>query len=214
MNFSILFANLRNKIAGYVFKDEPLASLKFSLCFLFGLVPFRLLGIMQINIYFRLIAGLFFMLLIFYKSRFLIPYVLNTKTFQLYFYLCLKLDEAIKALPYPFFRIGIIFIILSFVATAILLNVLPVFWGVFIVFNFSFYRSLKIHFGKISNRHCFVSFKRNLSRPYVIWNDFIENFSNVSNIYFSISIIDKLGLFAQKTKFKFFNRNIINDDFN
>ena len=128
-------------------QNPPLFLLRISVCLLFSLLPFRILGIIGFQFYLRLFVGFLIGAIIYWQSSFIIPRLLDTKFFQLIFYFNLCCDEKLKGFDY-IFRVPIF---LGFFGSLIYLF----FFGdntqsicLSCLFYWSFYRSLKAYLKK------------------------------------------------------------------
>lgn len=203
-----MLTSLFQKIRIYLGLDNPILALRLSLSLLFGLIPFRLLGILQMQLYPRAVLGLLFFNFIFFQSKNLIPLMLNFKFFQIFFYYCLIMDEQFKSI-HPFVRVPLFFALAGLFFFALLFKPQFYFTCFLCLFCWSFYRSLKANFINLSSFFCFVSLRSEKPRrDYFTWVDIVENMDNVSKNLFDTSIFNKLTFFMCQTQFRYLTRRV------
>lgn len=197
-----------NNLRTYLGLSHPLVSLRFGLCLLFGLIPFRLFGILQFNLATRFVIGLLFVLLTFFKSNVLIPKILNLKLIQAFFFFSLVIDERFKCL-HPFLRLPIFLGLVSLIVYTLLLidGMAPICLA--LIFWFSFYKSLKVNFIDPKNSLSFISFRLDSSRDYFTCLDILENMNVITFYVFGKNVLNQLSKRKSEVQFTCAIRRIL-----
>jgi hypothetical protein len=209
MQVFVFFSNCFQKLLNYFGIKDYLIFLRISVCLLFGLLPFRLLGIFRFDFYPRALIGLAFVLFTFYFSRHIIPVLLSNKAFQICFYYGLILDEHFKSMR-PIFRVLIFFIIVFTIIALLLFEPKAYFFSTVCILSWSFYKSLKANFVNLKSPFCFVSVRKDPSkRDYFTWFDVVQNITLVCFFLFDRALIyNKLDKDKYNMKFRYLTRTI------
>lgn len=215
MNLSNIFSHLQKKIANFIFKDDSLAMLKFSLFFFFSFIPFRIMGLARVDLLPRFMLGFILLVFVFKKANITIPRVLDSWLFQIFFYFCLVCDEKLKSLKEPVIRVAIVFLFFLLLVFLLFSEWLSLFSLLYFLFVFSTYKVLKYHFANPFGKYCFVDMKSDLkllltSGP-VTWVDMVKNMSATSTAFFNCPIQNKLNSYLSSFEFRFLPRRIVSD---
>lgn len=190
-------------------KEERIFFLRLSVCCLFVLLPLRLLNLVGLPFYPRICLSSLFGLLIFFSSTKVIPFILNTKCFQVFFFWNLFMDEQLKSLR-AFVRIPVFLLLIGLPIYLFVSSGEITFICAFSLFYWSFYKSLKVNFVSATNPWCFISARiEGPKREFFTWLDIVENMNLVSLLLFKTPVVNCLGFYFCKTEFLFLLDKII-----
>lgn len=161
--------------------------------FLFvALVPYKILGIFQVDYFFRLFVGILLFFLVVFSAKEIIPFFFNLPFLQLIIFYFVSFEDYIRSrsLKYQIFLgLTIGFNLGAWPSQ----SDDPLFWYLSMGFLFSLYSNFKAIFLNPEFEGNFYIQEKDLDLENLSWEQIHKNMEHISIVFFGIPITNKLG---------------------